>query len=59
MDTDMNPEQSDLGQWIHDMVPLGRHGRPEEVAALAAFLAGPESGFITGARIIIDGGMSV
>ena len=37
-------------------IPLGRMGRPEEVAALAAFLAGPESSFITGAEYFVDGG---
>jgi NAD(P)-dependent dehydrogenase (short-subunit alcohol dehydrogenase family) len=31
-------------------------GRPEEVAALAAFLAGPESSFITAAEYVVDGG---
>lgn len=59
IDTDMNPENSELGKQLHQMVPLGRHGRPEEVAALTAFLASPESSYITGARMIIDGGMSV
>ncbi len=59
IDTDMNPEASELGQRLHDLVPLGRHGTPDEVAALAAFLAGPESSFITGALMIIDGGMNV
>lgn len=57
--TDMNPEDSELGQRLHEMVPLGRHGTPEEVAALTAFLAGPESSFITGSLMIIDGGMNV
>ena len=37
-------------------IPLGRFGRVEEVAALAAFLASDEAGFLTGAVIPIDGG---
>jgi meso-butanediol dehydrogenase / (S,S)-butanediol dehydrogenase / diacetyl reductase len=39
-------------------IPLGRYGRPEEVAKLAAFLASDDSPFITGAEIVIDGGDS-
>jgi NAD(P)-dependent dehydrogenase (short-subunit alcohol dehydrogenase family) len=37
-------------------IPLGRHARPEEIAALYAFLASDESRYITGATIAIDGG---
>lgn len=37
-------------------VPLGRMGRPEELAAIAAFLASDESAFITGTEIFADGG---
>lgn len=36
----------------------GRVGRPEDVASLVAYLIGPESGFITGANFIVDGGMT-
>lgn len=39
------------------MHPVGRVGRPEEIAALVSFLAGPEAGFINGAAINIDGGV--
>lgn len=39
-------------------VPMGRLGEPEEVAALAAFLASDEAGFITGQGILIDGGQT-
>ncbi|MCW3479191.1 SDR family oxidoreductase [Neisseriaceae bacterium JH1-16] len=39
-------------------VPLGRFGKPEEVAATVLHLASPESAFIVGSEIIIDGGMS-
>ena len=38
--------------------PAGRVGRPEDVAALVAWLAGPESGFVTGAEFVLDGGMT-
>jgi len=41
------------------MTPLGRLGRPEEVAAVALFLASDESSFITGVDLYVDGGMAV
>jgi len=42
----------------HAQHPAGRVGRPEDVASLVAWLAGPESGFVTGAEFVIDGGMT-
>ena len=38
------------------VLPLRRLGRPEEIAALAAFLAGPEAAFATGQTFVFDGG---
>lgn len=37
-------------------LPVGRWGRPEEIGALAAFLCGPDAGYITGTDVLIDGG---
>jgi hypothetical protein len=42
----------------HAQHPAGRVGRPEDVAALVAYLVGPEAGFLTGANVVIDGGMT-
>lgn len=59
IDTDMNPADGDYAEWMRKLTALGRYGKAEEVAALAAFLASDESSFITGAGIDIDGGMTL
>ena len=46
------------GKRYKERVPLGRFGKPEEVAAAAAFLASDESNFITGFVLVLDGGWS-
>lgn len=42
----------------HAQHPAGRVGRVEDIAALAAWLVGPEAGFVTGAEFVSDGGMT-
>jgi NAD(P)-dependent dehydrogenase (short-subunit alcohol dehydrogenase family) len=42
----------------HAQHPSGRVGRPEDIAAMALYLASDEAGFITGENIVIDGGMT-
>jgi len=40
------------------MVPLGRFGRPREIATAALFLASDDSSFITGVDLCVDGGLT-
>ena len=42
----------------HAFHPAGRVGTPEDIAALVAFLVGPDSGFMTGAEFVADGGVT-
>lgn len=45
-----------LEQQLHEMTPMGRLGRPEEIANMALYLASDESSFSTGAQFVVDGG---
>ena len=49
-------ERADFYQAMLKKMPAGRAGTPDEVAALAAVIMGPEGGFITGSDFLIDGG---
>jgi 3-oxoacyl-[acyl-carrier protein] reductase len=56
IDTDLNPASGDWAVPQLAITSLKRYGHVEEVAALVAFLAGPESSYITGANLTVDGG---
>jgi 3-oxoacyl-[acyl-carrier protein] reductase len=58
IDTDLNPA---LGDWAVPQkaaTALDRYGRVEEIAAMVAFIAGPEASYITGTNLTVDGGMN-
>ncbi|CAN7341373.1 SDR family oxidoreductase [Pseudoduganella sp. LjRoot289] len=58
VDTDMNPANSDFATVMHGLMAIPRHGRPEEIAGMVAYVASPEAAFVTGASLMIDGGFA-
>jgi len=46
-------------EFFNAMIPLGRHGTPEEIARSVLYLASDQSSFVTGTTLMVDGGMSV
>src|SRR6202051_1642566 len=58
IDTDLNPASGDWAIPQKAATALDRYGHVEEIAAMAAFVAGPESSYITGANLTVDGGMN-
>jgi 3-oxoacyl-[acyl-carrier protein] reductase len=56
IDTDLNPAAGDWAVPQKAVTALGRFGTVDEVAALVAFIASPESSYITGANLTVDGG---
>jgi 3-oxoacyl-[acyl-carrier protein] reductase len=56
IDTELNPAAGDWAAPQKALTALNRYGSVDEVAALVAFVAGPESSYITGANLTVDGG---
>ncbi|MET9555433.1 SDR family oxidoreductase [Streptomyces sp. NPDC006645] len=54
----LTPDPEQFKRVLAERVPLGRIGRPEEIAAAVAFLASGESSFITGSSLYVDGGLN-
>jgi 3-oxoacyl-[acyl-carrier protein] reductase len=58
VETDMNPADSDFAEMLRKLMALPRYGTTDEIAAMVAYLASPEAGFVTGASLTIDGGFT-
>jgi 3-oxoacyl-[acyl-carrier protein] reductase len=56
IDTDLNPAAGDWATPQITNTALKRYGHVDDVAAMVAFVAGPEAGYITGANLTVDGG---
>jgi 3-oxoacyl-[acyl-carrier protein] reductase len=59
INTEMNPDKGEFAEMLKtQFMALPRYGTAEEIAAMVAYLAGPEAGYVTGASLTIDGGFN-
>jgi NAD(P)-dependent dehydrogenase (short-subunit alcohol dehydrogenase family) len=57
-DSDMNPADGPIADFIKPNIAVGRYGRGEDVAAAVSYLAGEEASFVSGAELMVDGGFT-
>jgi 3-oxoacyl-[acyl-carrier protein] reductase len=55
----MTAEQAEqfMAEFVRSKVPMGRIGEPDDIATAAVFLTAPASSYMTGALVVVDGGM--
>jgi 3-oxoacyl-[acyl-carrier protein] reductase len=58
IDTDLNPAAGDWAVPQKAVTALNRYGHVDDIAAMVAFVAGPEASYVTGANLTVDGGMN-
>jgi 3-oxoacyl-[acyl-carrier protein] reductase len=58
VDTALNPADGEFAEMLKKLMAFPRYSTPDEIAAMVAYLAGPEAGFVTGASLTIDGGFT-
>jgi 3-oxoacyl-[acyl-carrier protein] reductase len=58
VDTDMNPAASEFAKKLVQQMAIPRYGTVDEIASLVAYLAGPDTAYVTGASLTIDGGFT-
>jgi NAD(P)-dependent dehydrogenase (short-subunit alcohol dehydrogenase family) len=51
--------RKNLDNWMIERIPLKKMGQPEDVAKMVAYFSGDAAKFITGAEVVMDGGMSL
>jgi 3-oxoacyl-[acyl-carrier protein] reductase len=56
VDTDLNPDNSEFAVMLKAQMAVPRYAHADEVAAMVAYLAGPETAMVTGSTLTIDGG---
>jgi 3-oxoacyl-[acyl-carrier protein] reductase len=57
--TDMNPDSGEFAEDAKELMAIGRYGHPSDIAGVVSYLAGPDTGYITGANWNVDGGFTV
>ena len=55
----LGPQDGEAQQALERAIPLGRYGTVDEIGQTAVFLASPLAGYITGTRVVVDGGMNL
>ncbi len=58
VDTEANPASGPFAETMMGLLAMKRYAHADEIAAMTAYLAGPEAGYITGASLLIDGGFA-